>query len=648
MGAEVLEFVVPPLDEHAAIDLLRRAVPSLTPSLLKRVFEVSAGRPGELRRLVRIIASDAVASADDLERVLGSVDVSSVLPPDPLERARYFLDHGRFNDAKTALDALTSDERIPVVIVRARLQLGLGDALAAHALLSAVPDSPNRDPAEQRAINLYLARSDIGVGEYQRALQILEPLLSEGGSVSTEALAYRGLALSMLGKHDEARTALELALAQALSHAAPRLEALALASLGLVLQRSDRNDEARDAYRRAIAAAERASDAGVLATVQLNLAGLLKIRGDIAGAIELFEAAVDMGRRSGRRSSTLQALLNLANTDLYLGRLARARSSIETLQEQRADLGAVQRAQLFGLEAELELRQGNGESAVLKYEACAHAFEALDRCVDAAEARLEGVLAATRTARPDLATLRVSLGRAESELAGAAAHRSLFLLASASMKNLLGDEQRARTNLDDALQAARVAAQKDWIWRALEARAELEEAGGQPLLARRDREEALAVLEEIGARLPRDLREVYWNDARRRTLRASVPGAIGVAATEFLPFNALRSGAPLTQRTTSTLHAISTSISQLSSTPLEQRLSRILEVNSRLVGELDLERLTERVTDYAVELAPRRAWFRAAQASLGCAHGSHLAFARGRRRARPVLAVDRRNSSGER
>jgi serine/threonine-protein kinase PknK len=65
----------------------------------------------------------------------------------------------------------------------------------------------------------------------------------------------------------------------------------------------------------------------------------------------------------------------------------------------------------------------------------------------------------------------------------------------------------------------------------------------------------------------------------------------------------LRSGAPLTQRATSTLHAISTSISQLSSTPLEQRLSRILEVNSRLVGELDLARLTERVTDYAVELA---------------------------------------------
>ena len=74
----------------------------------------------------------------------------------------------------------------------------------------------------------------------------------------------------------------------------------------------------------------------------------------------------------------------------------------------------------------------------------------------------------------------------------------------------------ARARPEDALGAARETRQKEWVWSALEARAELEDAGGQPLLARRDREEALATLEGIGARLPRDLREVYWNDPRRR------------------------------------------------------------------------------------------------------------------------------------
>ncbi|MEO6600858.1 MAG: sigma-54-dependent Fis family transcriptional regulator, partial [Polyangiaceae bacterium] len=210
---------------------------------------------------------------------------------------------------------------------------------------------------------------------------------------------------------------------------------------------------------------------------------------------------------------------------------------------------------------------------------------------------------AVRTPRPDLMQLRTLISRSESELGSSTAHRPLFLLASARLKNLLGDEAGARSLLDDSLAAARAAAQKDWVWWALEARAEVEEAGGQPLLARRDREEALAVLEEIGARLPRDLREVYWNDARRRALRASVPTAIGVAATEFMPYSALRAASPSPSRTGSLHSGTSASISQLSSTPLEQRLARILEVNSRLAGELDLVRLTERVTDYAVELA---------------------------------------------
>ncbi len=264
--------------------------------------------------------------------------------------------------------------------------------------------------------------------------------------------------------------------------------------------------------------------------------------------------------------------------------------------------------------------------------------------MDAAEARLEGVLAAVRAPRPDTAVLRGWLSLAERELSGASAHRSLLLLASARLQNLLGDELGARANLDDALIAARAAGQKDWIWRALEARAELEEAGGQPLLARRDREEALAVLEEIGARLPRDLREVYWNDTRRRTLRASVPGAIGVAATEFLPYSSLKGGAPLPARSNSSLHAgTSASISQLSSTPLEQRLSRILEVNSRLAGELDLARLTERVTDYAVELARAEHGIRAAQASVRRAHRAHFAFPRRGRGACRVLAIHRRD-----
>ncbi|MEI9952322.1 MAG: hypothetical protein WDO74_25890 [Pseudomonadota bacterium] len=235
----VLDFAVPALDEQAAIDLLRGAVPSLTQSLLKRVFEVSAGRPGELRRLVRIIASDAVASADDLERVLGSVDTRTAPPPDPLTRARFFLERGRYNDVKTALAMLTDDDRVETAIARARLRFGLGDAPGAAQLLRDLSQRGDATARERCSIALYLARTEIGLNGCQRALSLLEPLLSEPPPLCTEALSYRGLALSMLGKQDEAREALELALSQATESGAARLEAIALTSLGFVAQRCE-------------------------------------------------------------------------------------------------------------------------------------------------------------------------------------------------------------------------------------------------------------------------------------------------------------------------------------------------------------------------------------------------------------------------
>ncbi len=192
--------------------------------------------------------------------------------------------------------------------------------------------------------------------------------------------------------------------------------------------------------------------------------------------------------------------------------------------------------------------------------------------------------------------LRRQLARAEQELGDASAHRALYNLAAARIEWIAGDDVAARTLVDEALAASKSAGQREWGWRALEARADIQEAGGQPMNARRDREEALASLEDIGARLPRDLREVYWNDRRRRQLRALVQHEIGVSATAHV--SAAVFPVPARER-----NPALSPISSLTSTPFEQRLARILEVNSVLVGELDFDRLTARVTDYAVELS---------------------------------------------
>ncbi|MEB2310212.1 MAG: sigma 54-interacting transcriptional regulator [Sorangiineae bacterium] len=593
-GARV--FTVPPLERRAATDLVRRAIPSLTARLLDRIVDVSGARPGELRRLVRALASEAVASEADIERLVGSEPVGPAGAP--FERALEFLDRGRFTDARAALSLADGVDPVERAVAEARLELGLGEAQKALEVLSAVTTEVEArgDAPECKRWALYLSRAHVGAGEYARAKTLLASLESEPGIVGAEALAFRGLAETFLGEQAQARVTLATAVERARAAGSPRVEAVAFACAGLVAQREDRFEDARDAYASGIAAAERASDAGMLATLRLNLAGLLKVRGEIAGAIEHFEAAVDMGRRSGRRSTVLSALLNLANTDLYLGRLARARESIEALVLQRAQLAPVARAQLVGLEAEYASRAGDVTLAARLYDDCAEAWERLGRGIDSAEARLEGLLLASRSEQANVTELRAALERAREALGDVTAHRPLFLLASARVTACGGDEAAARGELAEALEAARAAGQKEWIWRALEARATLEDTGGQPLLARRDREEALAVLEDIGARLPRDLREVYWNDARRRQLRDIVPLPFAMAPTDHVPLGAVPGSRVLAMRPGQT------TISSFTSTPLEQRLARILEINAELAGEVELDRLGARVIDHAVEL----------------------------------------------
>ncbi len=526
------------------------------------------------------------------------------LPSDSLSAARYLLDHGRFSEAKSKLAELKSQPAsIEYRVLLARLNLGLGDARSALAVLQEGESQVGsvKDPELVAQWHVFTARARLGLGEYQAAIDIIERTedrLNEdlalppcSDALWAEAEAYRALGFERLGQVEQSLSVLRGALERLEGTAAPRVQSLVLTSLGLALQRADRGDEAKDAYQRAILAAETAGDAGTLAIVQLNLAGLLKVRGDLAQAIEHFEAAVDMGRRSGKRSTMRHALLNLVNTDLYLGRLARAQSNLETLQAQESQLSPELKAELMGRRAELEAQLGRLDASQRLYRSCAEAYRALGRPIDAVEAELEGVLIAAQTERPDFASLQAIVDQASAALEGSEAHRAQRALAGARVAEGLGNESKARELLGEAIEVGRSTGQPEWVWKALEARAQLYDRDGQSLFARRDREEALATLEEIGARLPRDLREVYWNVARRRQLRDSIEGAVARAATEHSPVSL----APAARKG-------SVSISSLTSTPLEQRLARILEINSELAGLFDLKRLTERVVDHSVDL----------------------------------------------
>ncbi len=128
------------------------------------------------------------------------------------------------------------------------------------------------------------------------------------------------------------------------------------------------------------------------------------------------------------------------------------------------------------------------------------------------------MLVAARGDEGDFSKLRADIESVRSRLENSSVHLALLSLAEGRVAFLSGNEGAARRFIELSVQSARASRHKDWLWRALEAQADLEQAAGGLLRARHLREEALALLEEMAASLPRDLREVYWNDHRRSRL----------------------------------------------------------------------------------------------------------------------------------
>ncbi|WP_437983999.1 sigma 54-interacting transcriptional regulator [Sorangium sp. So ce117] len=627
LGRGFERFEMAPLDEQVARELVQRTIPSLSDAVAAHVVSRAGRWPGRIREIVACIARAPVASTEDVDRLLDAPPTSAVasgpggagaegaaLPPAEIHR---LLDRGHFDAAAEALGRHEGDGSAAAVptltLARARLAMNRGDTARALAELGRVKDQveASDDHALAAFWSLQMARALVRAGDYgeaeRRAGEAVErvgPLKIEAGltgasrpelttaaafgaspeAIVSEAVATRGLAQSFASRHEDAKRTLEHAVRLARLTGEPRILSVALVSLAFALQRDDHLSEAKAVYEEALTAAEQAGDAGTLATTRLNLAALTKLQGDLGAAIRHLEAAVDLGRRSGRVATIRQALLNLANLDLYLGRLARARVSLDALAAQRADLAPQQQAQLLALEAEHAARSGDLEQAERLCLECAEAYEAMGRRIDGVEARLERVLFAVARAGAEPRALGEEIDVASERLGTTGAHRALLALARGRVAALARDEWRARAAYDEALDAARAAGQRDWIWRALEARAQLETERGHLIRARHDREEALITLEEIASKLPRDLREVFWNDARRKEIRAAA--MLELMSSRTVPFTqqsaAAQAGAATPQG--------------------EDRLARVLEINREIAGEHDLTRLLAKVTDHAIAL----------------------------------------------
>ncbi len=594
-------FAVPPIDDTSAEELVARAMPSLPKALVGYVVSEAEGRPGRLRSIVHLLSDRAIVAREDIDQALATREslapAPSTEPDDRLALVERALDMGRIAEARTLLGEMATpkkkENKLRTAVARARMALGAGDAREAKSILEAV-ESEAAGSSMERPWRLAMARAHLRGGDYAEASR-LATLVAEGveDPLTADALSVHGITLAWTGREAEAETTLAQAITVALKVKDRRVEALARGSMAIVLQRSGRNEEARTFYEASLSAAEDARDATTVALTRLNLAALARDEGDLGAALLHLEAAVDMARRAGSSFAVQNALLNLAILDLYLGRYARARAWVESLTEGRADLLPNQGATLLAIEAELAARAGDLVRGADLFEQAALAWEAQNRPVDAAEARLERILLKTREPNVTGAVLVAALAEVEERNKGLALgeNEALAELVRGAVAAVDGREAVARAALDRALERAMQAGRREWTWIAHETRARFLAAQGANALARRDVDAALAILEETAAKLPRDLREVFWNDPRRRALRQAHVATHAFVATS--PTMAVRSLGMGARSGTTTIGA---------PMPTEDRLVRIFEITRELASEHDLDRLLTRVTDHAIAL----------------------------------------------
>ncbi len=568
---------VPPLGEDAVREIVHRTMPSFPERLVPRLAEKTGALPGRLRAAIDAIGDRAIVTEADVDRAIAGAATDHAAGADPLAQAERALDAGRLRDASAALARLegAAASSLPARVAAARLAMARGDvARADEALAGAAAKSP----ADRRVLAATKARVLFRSGKYTEAEAEARTVAEGDDRLAADALTVLGLARTFVGDDPAAMAhfARAIALARTLDDA--RALGLALGSAAIAHQRAGRVEEANRTYQEALAAAERANDASTVAATRLNLAAAARASGDLATALTHLEAVVDLASRAGGLLAIQQARLNLVNLDLYLGRLARARENLLAL-ERDEELGPAARAQLEGCRAELAARTSDVAEATARYRACSAAWDAQGRALDAAEAALESIVVRARSggALTELKAELEGLARAaQSREGGFGEHAALASLARGLVALRGQDERGAQVAFDDAVRRAKEGEQHERAVWALEARARFHAQVGNRELSRRDFAAALALLEETAAKLPRDLREVFWDDPRRRELRAR--------ATET--------------ETSRSVHEVSRMLPR----PAEDKLARVLEITREIATEHDLGRLLAKVTDHAIAL----------------------------------------------
>jgi transcriptional regulator with GAF, ATPase, and Fis domain/predicted Ser/Thr protein kinase len=469
-------------------------------------------------------------------------------------------------------------------IAAARAHIGGARLERAIELLGAMP--PDAPAARRAQAACELARVHLRRGDALAA----RAAVTQGLAAATpddlsriELLAIDGTLASQEGENERAARCFDEALALAGSQAATRDEALALGYRALSHERSGALASARADYETGMNAARRAGDLGLTATYALNLGNVSFRAGQLEGVEQHYTLASRLSRRSGRTVTALLADNNLAQLHLDLGRFARARVLAEATLAQAEQVGSDHSlAKALHILGDVDAREGDVESAQARYEAAAARWRRLGRTHELADAWLdaaEALLDRGGVSDFSAGSAKVALARELIERHGHDDRRPRLRLLLARARAGNGDLEGAMKELHELEGTLHVERDRETLWQVLAAEAHLHGQLGASLLASRKAREAAELIELSASRVPRDAREGFCADPRRRAVLQLARERLREGGARGEPHDAERSALD------------------------EPRFARLLELIKRLARERDLPRLLERITDAAVDLS---------------------------------------------
>ncbi len=569
------------------------------PLFVRAQLAAVAGDGPTLRELAEPAATELATGGAAMAALSLLEEVEEELEGEDLRRVkltRSELAHalGRYPDASaTAREVLrdqkaSATERARAGIAAGRASISAGEFERALDTLGRIPDDA---PAELRAAaRREAAKAHLRLGNYDEVVRVADEGLSLSGPedpVRVELLTSAGMASSYRGDRDAARARYTEALSLARAIGSTRDEANVMTYMAIDRHRSGDHHAAKQLYEESMKIARDLGDIGSMATFALNLGAVSYDLGLPGKAAESYESAARLARRAGKASTEVMARINLAQLHLYLGLYERARTGTDSALHDAEESGMkAAAANAVAILGDISARTGDVETALVRYDdaiaryrGLGHRREVAEGLLDSAEALLDRAGPAdTSAAVSRLAEAREMIG--EHSLTEFESRLTLLL---ARARGDTGDIDGAVGDLEKLLERARESAQAELEWSVLGALGKLNAMRGADFVARRQDQEAMEVLESIATKLPRDLREAFWHDPRRREVRRRAG-----QGTTTNPGRALSSTG-----IDGTFHGVG----------IEARTARLLELIKRLASEHDLDRLLERITDCAVELS---------------------------------------------